>query len=311
MARPALALGRAGRFARSSRAPYAALGVVLFVWSLGPLMNRGMHARGTVAGFYRMWLAVPFAFAAARWRRTPVTWAHLRASAPAGVLFVTAYITSYEALHRTTVANASLIGALQPVLVMLAAAPIFGERIDRVDLGWAALALGGIGVFVASGHGGGQAGLVGDLFAVVNLLLWSAYFIEMKRRRGQVPVAAFLSGVFLVGAVAITPYALLTRAPVGSIEARDLGLMGLMVLLPGMMGHGLMTWVQRHVDVGLSAMLTLASTVLTAVGAWVIFHQPLRPVQVLGGALVLAALGALLQHRTRPIPSGHADEPVL
>jgi len=311
VARPAVALGRAGRFAHSARAPFAALAVVVLVWSIGPLLNRGMHARGTVAGFYRMWLAVPAAFAVARWRRTPVTWAHVRASAPAGVLFVTAYITSYEALHRTTVANASLIGALQPVLVMLAAYPIFGERFGRIELGWSAVALTGIGVFVVSGSSGGHAGLIGDLFAVGNLLLWSCYFIEMKRRRGQVPVAAFLCGVFLTGAVAITPYALLTGAPVGGIEARDLGLMGLMVILPGMMGHGLMTWVQRHVDVGLSAMLTLSSTVLSALGAWLLFGQSLTAVQVLGGALVLAALAALLQHRTRGNPVGSSEEAVL
>ncbi len=146
---------------------------------------------------------------------------------------------------------------------------------------------------------------------VANLLLWSCYFIEMKRRRSQLPVAAFLCGVFLAGAVAITPDAVLTGAPIGGIEVRDLGLMGLMVLLPGMMGHGLMTWVQRHVDVGLSAMLTLSSTVLSALGARLLFGQSLGAVQVLGGALVLAALAALAQHRTRANPVESTEEAVL
>ena len=280
-------------------APQLALAVVVAVWSIGPLLNRGMHARGTVAGFYRVWLAVPVCFAAARWRRTPVRWTTLRMSAPAGSLFVSAYIVSYESLHRTTVANASLIGALQPVLVMLAAYPLFGERFGRVEIGWAGGALAGIGVFVASGRGGGHGGLAGDVLAVVSLVLWSTYFLEMKRCRSRVPVAAFLAGVFLTGAVLITPYAVATGAPLGSIGKRDIGLMVVMVLLPGMMGHGLMTWVQRHVDVGLAVMLTLASTVLTAVGAWVLFREPLTLPQVLGGVLVLSCLAALLQHRNR------------
>lgn len=301
----------APRAARRFSAPHLALAVVIGVWSIGPLINRGMDARGTVAGFYRMWMAVPFCFAVTLWRRTPVTWTTLRHSAPAGALFVSAYIVSYESLHRTTVANSALIGALQPVLVMLAAYPLFGERFGRTELVWGAGALGGIGVFVLSGHGGGHAGLSGDLLAVVSLFLWSAYFLEMKRNRTRVPVAAFLAGVFTTGAVLITPYALVTGADVGSISAHDLLLMLAMVLLPGMMGHGLMTWVQRHVEVGLAVMLTLASTVFTAIGAWWLFGEPLAPAQVMGGALVLACLAALLQHRNRANTVGPDEVPVL
>lgn len=306
-----LAVTRPRPLVRRVSAPHAALGVVILVWSGGPLINRGMHAHGTVAGFYRMWMAVPVCLAVAQWRRTPMTWTTLRRSAPAGALFVSAYIVSYESLHRTTVANSSLIGALQPVLVMLGALPLFGERVSRADLLWAAGALGGIGVFVLSGHGGGQAGLAGDLLAALSLVLWSAYFLEMKRNRSRVPVAAFLAGVFTTGAIVITPYAFATGADVGSFGRHDALLMLAMVLLPGMLGHGLMTWVQRHVEVGLAVLLTLASTVLTAVGAWILFAEPLGPAQVLGGALVLACLAGLLRQRNRANAVGRAEEPVL
>jgi hypothetical protein len=87
-----LATARTRPVLRRVGAPHVALAVVILVWSLGPLINRGMHARGTVAGFYRMWLAVPVCFAVARWRRTAVTWTALRRSAPAGALFVSAYV---------------------------------------------------------------------------------------------------------------------------------------------------------------------------------------------------------------------------
>lgn len=306
-----LAVARPRPLLRRVGAPHLALGVVILVWSLGPLINRGMHAHGTVAGFYRMWMAVPVCFAVARWRRTPVTWTSLRHSAPAGALFVSAYIVSYESLHRTTVANSSLIGALQPVIVMLAALPLFGERIGLADVRWTGGALAGVAVFVLSGHGGGQAGLTGDLLAVVSLVLWSAYFLEMKRNRSRVPVAAFLAGVFTTGSVLITPYAIATGADVASFSLHDALLMLAMVLLPGMMGHGLMTWVQRHVEVGLAVTLTLASTVLTAVGAWILFAEPLGPAQVAGGALVLTCLAGLVQHRNRANAVGRNDEPVL
>ena len=42
-----------------------------------------------------------------------------------------------------------------------------------------------------------------------------------------------------------------------------------------------------------------------------LFDQPLTPAQVLGGALVLACLAALLQHRNRANRVGPDEAPVL
>jgi drug/metabolite transporter (DMT)-like permease len=258
-----------------------------------------------------MLLAGPMALVVARIRKTPVTWQTLRISAPAGVLFITSFITSYEALHRTSVANAVLIGSLQPVLVMLIAVPVFGERLLGVDLGWAATSIVGMVVFVLGSRHGGEANRVGDLLAVINLFLWGAYFIEMKRKRHQVAVAPFLAGVFLTGAVVVVPYAFLTHAPVGSITLADYVRVVIVTVFPGMVGHGLMTWAQRHVDVGVSALLTLGGNVLSAFGAWVVFGQALAPVQFLGGAIVLGALGMLMLGRARRVQPVGLSEAVL
>jgi drug/metabolite transporter (DMT)-like permease len=57
---------------------------------------------------------------------------------------------------------------------------------------------------------------------------------------------------------------------------------------------GMMTWAQRHVSVAISSVLALGATVITAVGAWVFFDQPLGAVQIVGGIVVLASLGGLV-----------------
>jgi len=290
---------RITRIARSRRAPYFAVLTTVVLWGIGPLVLRATTASGVVVGFHRMLLAGPMALVAAKVRKTPVTWSTLRLSAPAGLLFISSFITSYEALHRTSVANAVLIGSLQPVLVMLVAFPIFGERFRGVDLGWAAVSVAGIVVFVLGSRRSGDANRVGDLLAVINLFLWTGYFVEMKRRRHRVAVAPFLAGVFLTGAVVVVPYAFITGAPVGSITFADYVRVVIVTVFPGMIGHALMTWAQRHVDVGISALLTLGSNVLTACGAWLVFGQALHPVQFAGGAMVLGALASLMFGRSR------------
>ena len=194
---------------------------------------------------------------------------------------------------------------------MLVAFPIFGERFRGVDLGWATVSIAGIVVFVLGSRRGGDANRVGDLLAVINLFLWAGYFVEMKRRRHRVAVAPFLAGVFLTGAVVVVPYAFITGAPVGSITLADYVRVVIVTVFPGMVGHALMTWAQRYVDIGVSALLTLGSNVLTAFGAWVVFGQVLQPVQFVGGAMVLGALASLMLARSRRAQSVGPVKPVL
>jgi drug/metabolite transporter (DMT)-like permease len=302
---------RVGAVSRAGYAPQLAMLIVIAVWSSGPLISRSMSVSGTVAATWRMWMAVPLSIGLAAWRGTPLTFHILRRTVPSGFFFVSSFIVFYEAVHRTSVANATLISTMLPVVLMVLAWPLFGERFDGSDIGWAALALAGIAVFVLAGRSTGHSGRTGDVLAVVNLLLSVGYFLEMKRLRATVPVAAFLAGTFTMAAVFATPYAVVTGAPLGSIRTGDLLRLAVMVIGPGMVGHGLMTWVQRHVPVGVASMLTLASNVLTSVGAWVVFGQRLGGVQILGGLLALAAVGALLQHRSRPNPVGLDEAAVL
>ena len=70
-----------------------------------------------------------------------------------------------------------------------------------------------------------------------------------------------------------------------------------MILIPGMVGHGLMMWAHHYVDVTVTSMMTLANPVVSIVGAWIIYDQDLAPAQMAGGVVVLVALGAILRRQ--------------
>ena len=61
------------------------------------------------------------------------------------------------------------------------------------------------------------------------------------------------------------------------------------VLGPGMIGHGFMTWAHHYVDVSVTSMLTLASPLVTILGAWLLFDETLGRCRSLGGAIVLGS----------------------
>ena len=202
-------------------------------------------------------------------------------------------------------ANATIIPALQPVLVLLVASRTFGERIGGRDLALSAVGLVGVVTFIAVASDSSGASRAGDLWAVAGLIVWVGYFIETKRlrtRHDDVRTLPLLAGVMLWAAISITPYLLVTEGPPAPLVGIDWAWVLFIVFVPGFTGHGLMTWAQRHAPVTLLSVVMLLSPVVSAVGAWIVFGQALLPVQFVAGALVLGSVAAVVTgHRAVPV----------
>lgn len=281
--------------ATADRLPYLAVALAVFCWGLGPLFVRAISASAVTISFWRMWLAVPISYAVVRLSGQRLTWRVVRVAAPAGALFSLSIVLGFASFQQTSIANATLIGSMAPVLIMVAAGPLFGERITRRRVALAGVSLVGAALVVIGAGGTGGASLRGDLLAVANLVGFTVYFLEVKRRRSAgVPSNAYLAGIFLTGAVVLTPYALLASNDLSAVDGTDWWWLLLMVLVPGTAGHGLMTWAQGHVDVTVSSLMTLASPVVSTIGAWLVYDQTLRAVQVLGAALVLVGIAGVV-----------------
>ena len=148
------------------------------------------------------------------------------------------------------------------------------------------------------------ASIHGDVLALINLGLFTTYFVRMKQVRNKgVHSIALIAGEFFVAALTVTPWVLLTSDDLGAIRGADwLSILG-MVLLTGLVGHGMMTWAQRHLDITVASLLSLGSPVISAIGAWMLYSQRLSLVQIAGAIVVLAALGAIvLEVRSNSVP---------
>ena len=278
--------------------------VAVFAWGFGPLMVRGIDASAGTIVFWRLWMAMPVMLTAAYFTGGRVSLPLLKAVFVPGVIFGISTLVGFSSYHATSIANATLIGALQPVLMLFIAPLLFGERSSARQILLAVIALGGISTVVLGAKQSSGASLHGDVLALINLGLFTTYFVRMKQVRNQgIHSIALIAGVFCVAAATVTPWVLLTSHDLGAIHGADwLSIVG-MVLLSGLIGHGLMTWAQRHVDITLASLLMLGGPVISAIGAWVVFSQRLGAVQIAGALVVLAALGAIvLEHRSNAVP---------
>jgi drug/metabolite transporter (DMT)-like permease len=277
--------------------PLLAVSLAVFAWGFGPLFVKGIDASAPTIVLWRVTIgtaiAVPFAYVMGG----RITRRLLITAFPAGVCFALSFIFGFASFRETSIVNATLIPALQPVLILLVATRMFGEHRTRVELTYAAVALAGVVVVVAGASSEG-ASLEGNVFAVLNLLVFTGYFLLGKRARdADVHAWSFLAAVFIGACVVVVPWGLLASHDLGAIHGTDWLLLFGLILFPGMVGHGLMTWAHHYVDVSVTSMMTLANPVVSIVGAWILYDQELGPAQVVGGVVVLAALGAILRRQ--------------
>ncbi len=265
-------------------------------WGVGPIFNKSMTVSSSTIVFYRMAFGVPIMFLMAILNGGRITRELIQKTALPGVLFGLSMITGFASIKLTSIANATLVTTLQPVLILFVAPKMFGERLTGQKILYSFTAMCGVLIVVLAAASTSGAHLSGDLLAVANVVIWTAYFVLAKvRRLDGVHSWAFLAVVFMWAAVVAMPFGAITSHDLGAMTAKDWWFIAFMAIGPGVVGHGLMTWSQSHIDVSLASLLGLLSPVVSALLAWIILHQTLAPLQLLGGVVVLCSIGLLLR----------------
>ena len=139
--------------------------IAVLAWGFGPLFVRGIHASAPTIVFWRLWMAAPVMVLVARLTGGRVTWPLIKTVFLPGTLFGLQMICSFTSYQWTSIANATLISALQPVLMLMIAPFLFGDRTAPRQILFAVIALGGIVTVVLGAHGSSGASLRGDLVA--------------------------------------------------------------------------------------------------------------------------------------------------
>jgi drug/metabolite transporter (DMT)-like permease len=258
------------------------------VWGCSNVLIKGVSVTGQVASLYRLWFAVPLVWA------LPLFMPSLRRHRLHQLLFFTG-------LKFTSVANVTIIGALQPVLVLLVAGRMFGERPNLRALCWSAVAFAGTAVVVAGATGAAGGSAFGDLLAVGNLFAFTGYFLWSKRIRTGVGATEYVIGMTTVAAIVALAVALATTQDLGSPTRTDLLWLALIAVVPGTLGHFLTNWAHAHASAFAMSVLLLAVPVVASALAAVFLDERLTGVQIGGGALTLLAVGVIVRS---PVDAG-------
>jgi drug/metabolite transporter (DMT)-like permease len=280
-----------------------AAAAAVVVWGSSSVLVKNIEGlSGLVIGFHRMWIGAALtsiAFLAAGGR---FSWRLMRASCAGGIAFALDIVLFFSALKETSVANATIIGAMQPVLVLAVARRLFGERPHLRDAFWAAVAIAGAVIVVAGGPAGGDASLHGDLLAVAALVAWTWYFIASKQARTHLGSFEYLAGLSIVAVVTVTPIVLLSGESIAVPTTADWVYIVIVALVNGALGHFLMNWAHAHVPIVVTSLMTLGIPVFATATAAIFIDEPVTLLQVFGMGVVIGALAVVVVHTSRQVP---------
>jgi drug/metabolite transporter (DMT)-like permease len=275
----------------------AASAIAATFWGFAGIFAALTSASGLVLTFYRLWLGAALLSIVVYASGRRLAWATLRASSIGGVFLAGDMALFFSAVKLTSIVDVTVIGAFQPALVLIAARHLFGERMDRWDIFWIALAMVGItgavlGTGVTSHHQ-----VIGDLLAVASLLCWSAYWLVSKHARKMHGAIEYTAGVTIMAALTVTPLVFLVGQSLGRVQAGDWLWISLLTIVPGG-GHLVMNWAHRYVDASVSSVISCLSPLVAAVAAKFILGQPLNADQIAGVLMGLVAISIVAaRHR--------------
>ena len=264
-----------------------------------PILVRLTQTGPAAAGFWRLLLALPLlALMAGVWRaQEPGRGRGLVPPilAVAGVMFTLDLAFWHYGLHYTTVANATVLTNLTPVVVTAVAWIAFRERPAGLFLIAVAIAVAGATLmsFARSGAAGGvnppSNQPLGDLLSLATALWYAFYLLSIGRARRTLGPAQAMFGSTLVGAPLMLIIALAMREQIWPVAAAGwFACFGLAAA--HIAGQGSIAWALGRLPTATASMVVLIQPVVAAILGWALLHEPLSLWQAVGGGVALTGV---------------------
>ena len=278
------------------------------VWASGTIIVKGSGLEGVEFAMFRLWAGVLVSATALLVTRRRVSWATFLACAPGGLLFATDIGLGFTAVNLTSIADAALISALAPVVIVIVSTVRFGEHLARRDIVLAAASFVGIVVVSIGSSDRPTWSLAGDLLALISVGVWTTYWFFTRHARESTGPIEYFACVMLAGALAITPVAIVVEGGITLPAPSDLASVFAVAIFPGFIGHTLMIWAHKHVESWLAALITQCTSVLSVILAWLVLDEAVPPLVGLGGAVVLTCTGLVIANAARRTEVADIDE---
>ena len=261
--------------------------------ALSPIWVRVSETGPTASAFWRVALASPvlWLLQSLNRRAAPPVAPNGKLLLAAGIAFAGDLAVWHTSIKLTTVANSTLLANLASIFVTLAAWLLWKQRPRALFLAGLVTALVGVGMLVETSARLSPGALSGDALGVVTAMFYAWYILAVKQLRDRgvgtlrlMAITTTLTASLLLPVALASGDQMLPVTPLGWWK-----LVGL-ALVSHAAGQGLIAYALAHLPAAFSSVSLLFQPVMAAVFAWVLLGEPLAPLQIVGGLVVLAGI---------------------
>ncbi|MES2722775.1 MAG: EamA family transporter [Pseudomonadota bacterium] len=272
------------------------------VIGVGPVLVRLSETGPAAAGFWRLVFALPLLAVMAQKAGGGIGKAPM-AAVLAGVAFALDLGFWHYGIAYTSVAKATVLSNLTPVLVTAFAWIFLKQRPRRLFLLAVAFAVAGAWTMALT-KGAGSTGVnppLGDALSAATAVWYSIYFLIVSSARQSMSATRIMFWSTLVGA----PLLLLAALGLGE-QIIPTGLGGWAACaglgLMHVVGQGSIAWALGRLPAATASVVVLIQPVVAAALGWMLFNELLGTWPAVGAAVALAGV-VLAQWASRPKPA--------
>jgi len=280
---------------------YALLIITPAMWSTNYLVAR--YAPGIISphllAFLRWFIAfslmLPIALPElrAKWPQWRCNWPEFLLLGALGMWICGAFV--YIGGETTEALNIGLLYALAPVLVAIASAWFFADKLHGTQL--FGLFLSVIGVVVIVARGSWQA-LVsvsftrGDIWILVAVLSWTCYSILLRKSQSSLSAFARVTVITAGGIVVLIPFTLAELVVEGLPTDWNQAILISVVaaVLPGFGAYQAYAFLQQEFGAARAGLVLYLGPLYTALLAWWLLSEPPSWFHVVGATLILPGM---------------------
>lgn len=260
-----------------------------------PIFVRLSEVGPIATAFNRVVLALPF-FYFMVWlqpkaaTRAACTKAVLLPILIGGVFFATDLSFWHWSIKLTSVANATVLPNFAPVVVVIAAWLLYGERVSRGFVAGLTIAMLGIGVLLGNSFTLSASQFVGDLLGLSTSLFYGGYILAVARARKAASTTFIMATGGTVSAIILWVVAAAAEGQVWPQTSHGWTIALLQSATVQAGGQALIAASLAHVPAGFGATVLLLQPIVAAIVAWFMFGEPLSLWQAAGAVAILGGV---------------------
>ena len=260
-----------------------------------PIFVRLSEIGPIATAFNRVVLALPF-FYVMVWlqpkaaTRVACTRAVLIPTFIGGVFFACDLCFWHWSIKLTSIANATVLPNFAPVVVVIAAWLLYGERVSRRFVAGLTVAMLGIAVLLGNSFTLSADHFMGDLLGLGTSVFYGGYILAVARARRMASAMFVMAVGGTVSAIILWVVAAAAEGQVWPQTSHGWTIALLQSATVQAGGQALIAASLAHVAAGFGATVLLLQPVVAALIGWVWFDEPLSLWQALGAFAILGGV---------------------